>query len=92
MARERSECVSAGASIQREAQPEFGKIDAQTKRVGAVAASILAAAYHMIANGMFYHDLGANHIERLSKPAQVKRLVAKLQSLGYDVKIKPLAA
>jgi transposase len=62
------------------------------KAVGAVAASILTAAYHMIANGTFYQDLGADHFERRTKPSHVKRLIAKLQSLGYDVEIKPLAA
>ena len=62
------------------------------KAVGAVAASILTAAYHMIADGTFYQDLGADHFERRAKPSQIKRLVAKIQSLGYDVEIKPLAA
>ena len=76
-------------------QAQFHRLRARRgarKAVGAVAASILTAAYHMIANGTFYQDLGANHFERSSKPAQIKRLVAKLQSLGYDVEIKPLAA
>lgn len=62
------------------------------KAVGAVAASILTAAYHMIAEGTFYQDLGADHFQRRAKPNQIKRLVAKIQSLGYDVEIKPLAA
>jgi len=62
------------------------------KAVGAVAASILTAAYHMIADGTLYQDLGADHFERRAKPNQIKRLVAKIQSLGYDVEIKPLAA
>src|SRR5258705_2481362 len=62
------------------------------KAIGAVAASMLTAAYHMIANGTFYQDLGADHFERRAKPTQMKRLVAKLQSLGYEVEIKPLAA
>jgi transposase len=62
------------------------------KAIGAVAASILTAAYHMIANGTFYKDLGAGHFDRRTKPGQIKRLVAKLQNLGYDVEIKPIAA
>ena len=62
------------------------------KAAGAVAASILTAAYHMIANGVFYQDLGAGHFERRAKPNQIQRLVAKIQGLGYDVEIKPLAA
>jgi len=38
------------------------------KAVGAVAASILTAAYHRIANGVFYEDLGADHFDRRAKP------------------------
>ena len=60
------------------------------KAIGAVAASMLTAAYHMIANGTFYHDLGADHFERRDKPTQMKRLLAKLQSLGYEVEVKTL--
>jgi transposase len=62
------------------------------KAIGAVAASMLTAAYHMIATGTFYCDLGACHFEQRTKPGQIERLVAKLQNLGYDVQIKPLAA
>ena len=62
------------------------------KIVGAAAASILTAAYHMIANGAFYEDLGADHFERRAKPNQIQRLVAKIQGLGYDVEIKPTPA
>jgi len=62
------------------------------KAICAVAASILTAAYHMLRDGTFYQDLGADHFERRNKPAQIKRLVAKITSLGYDVEIKPLAA
>ena len=62
------------------------------KAICAAAASMLTAAYHMIKTGTFYHDLGAGHFERPATPSQTKRLVAKLQGLGYDVQIKPLAA
>lgn len=76
-------------------QAQFHRLRARRgakKAVCAVAASMLTAAYHMIANGTFYQDLGADHFESRSKPTQMKRLVAKLQSLGYEVEIKPLAA
>jgi hypothetical protein len=46
----------------------------------------------MIANGIFYRDPGADHFERRAKPTKIKRLAAKIQSLGYDVEIKQLAA
>ena len=74
-------------------QAQFCRLKARRgakKAAIGVAASILTAAYHMIADGTFYHDLGADHFERRAKPNQIKRLVAKIQSLGYDVQIKPL--
>src|SRR5438132_14227073 len=62
------------------------------KAIAAVAASILTAIYHMLTNGTLYQDLGADHFDRRGKTAQTKRLVAKLQNLGYAVQITPLAA
>ena len=58
----------------------------------AVAASMLTAAYHMLKDGTLYHDLGADHFDRRAKGAATKRLIAKLESLGYDVQITPSAA
>ena len=76
-------------------QSQFHRLRARRgvkKAIGAVAASMLTAAYHMIKNGTFYQDLGADHFERTAKPSQTKRLLAKLRSLGYEVEIKPLVA
>ena len=76
-------------------QAQFHRLRARRgakKAAGAVAASILTAAYHMIANGTFYQDLGADHFQKRTKPSQIKRLITKLQSLGYEGEIKPLDA
>jgi transposase len=62
------------------------------KAIGAVAASMLTAIWHMVRNGTFYNDLGPDHLQHRAKPIQAKRLVAKLIGLGYDVEIKPQAA
>jgi transposase len=62
------------------------------KAIGAVAASILTAAYHMLGDGTFYHDLGADHFDRRAKGATTKRLIAKLESRGYNVTLTPIAA
>jgi transposase len=62
------------------------------KAIGAVATSMLTSAYHMIKNGLFYQDLGADHFERRTKPTQIKRLFAKLQALGFLGEVKTLAA
>jgi transposase len=62
------------------------------KAIGAVAASILTAAYHMLKDGTFYEDLGADHFDRRAKGAKTNHLVAKLESLGYSVQITPVTA
>ena len=46
----------------------------------------------MLKNGTGYQDLGHDHFDRRTKTAQTKRLVARLQNLGYAVEITPLAA
>jgi transposase len=62
------------------------------KAIGAVAASILTAAYHMLKDGTLYQDLGADHFDNRAKGKHVLRLVNRLQNLGFDVQITPLAA
>jgi hypothetical protein len=41
------------------------------KAIGPSAASILTAADHMIANGTLCQDIGADHFDRNSEPAQI---------------------
>lgn len=62
------------------------------KAIGAVAASILTAVYHMLKNGTLYQDLGENHFDARAKAKQVSRLMHRLQTLGYAVEITPLNA
>lgn len=62
------------------------------KAIGAVASSMLTAAYHMLKDGTFYEDLGPEHFDRRAKGKQVLRLVNRLQNLGFEVQITPLAA
>ena len=62
------------------------------KAIGAVAASILTAAYHMLKNGTLYQDLGANHFDNRDKGKQVLRLLNRLQSLGFAVQVTSTAA
>jgi transposase len=62
------------------------------KAIGAVAASILTAAYHTLKDGTLYHDLGPDHLDRRGKTVQTRRLLTRLQKLGYAVQITPLAA
>lgn len=62
------------------------------KAVGAVAASILTAAYHMLKNNAAYHDLGANYFDRQAKNTQASRLAHRLKKLGFEVQLTPIAA
>src|SRR5271157_5003643 len=61
------------------------------KAIGAVAASILTAAYHMLKDGTLYQDLGASHFDNRNKGKQALRLVNRLQSLGFTVQITSMA-
>ncbi|MGH8512948.1 MAG: transposase, partial [Gammaproteobacteria bacterium] len=76
-------------------QAQFHRLRARRgakKAIGAVAASILTAVYHMLATGTFYDDLGADHFDKRAKTSQTNRLINRLKTLGYDVKLTPLAA
>jgi len=76
-------------------QAQFHRLRARRgakKAICAVAASILTAAYHMIKDGTFYEDLGADHFDKRSNASHTRRLIRRLANLGYDVEIKPRAA
>jgi transposase len=61
------------------------------KAIVAVAASILTAAYHMLRTGAEYHDLGADHFDRIARTNAKERLVRRLTALGYRVTLEPAA-
>jgi hypothetical protein len=76
-------------------QAQFHRLRARRgtkKAIGALAASILTAAYHMLKDGTLYHDLGPDHFHQRAKAVQTRRLVTRLQNLGYAVQITPLPA
>ena len=62
------------------------------KAIGAVAASLLTAIYHMVKNGTLHRDLGAAHFDHHSSEAKAKRLLAQLAKLGYQVQLQPATA
>ena len=86
----------ANAAIRKKGsylQAQFQRLRARRggkKAICAVAASILTAAYHMLKNGTYYHDLGADHFRRGSKEKQTQRLLKGLADLGYSVTLSPL--
>jgi transposase len=62
------------------------------KAIGAVASSLLTAAYHMLKSGTLYQDLGANHFNHRAKDKQALHLIHRLKNLGFNVQITPSAA
>ena len=62
------------------------------KAIGAVAASILTAAYHMLKHGTLYVDLGPAHFDKRAQAKQVHLLIDRLRNLGFAVQITPVEA
>ena len=76
-------------------QAQFHRLRARRgakKAIGAVAASILTAAYHMLQTGALYNDLGPNHFDQRAKEKHVHRLINRLRNLGFAVAITPVEA
>ena len=62
------------------------------KAVVAVAHKILVAAFHMLRRAVAFADLGADYLDRVDRYRTAKRLVRRLDALGYDVMLRPKAA
>jgi transposase len=62
------------------------------KAVCAVAASILTAAYHMLRDGTFYQDLGADHFRKTAPETIAARLAAQITRLGFTCVVTPATA
>ena len=62
------------------------------KALCAIAAAILTAAYHMLRDGTFYHDLGADHFNRASPEDQANKLARKIAKLGFTCILTPFTA
>jgi transposase len=56
----------------------------------AVAHSILKIVYHMLNNGVPYHDLGGTYFDRLDPKRLTRYLVRRLERLGHKVTLEPL--
>jgi hypothetical protein len=75
-------------------QAQFLRLKARCgpkKAVVAVAASLLATAYHMLADGTCCQDLGADHFARRDPARIVAKLANRIRSLGYAVDIRAAA-
>ncbi len=55
----------------------------------AVAHSIIEIVYHLLSTGEVYHDLGATYFDERDRRVIERRLVHRLERLGFDVTITP---
>jgi hypothetical protein len=62
------------------------------KAIMAVAASMLTAIYHMLRDGVEFHDLGSQHFVHHDKDQITNRLLRRLRDLGVEVEVKEKAA
>jgi len=62
------------------------------KAAVAIAHKILVAAFHMPQRAVAFADLGADYLDRVDKHRTAKRLVRRLDALGYAVMLRPKPA
>jgi transposase len=58
----------------------------------AVAHSILVSIYPMLLRDESYTELGHDYLDQLKPEATAKRLVGRLETLGFEVALQPKAA
>jgi transposase len=58
----------------------------------AVGRTILQAAFYMLTRGVPYQELGANYLDQLDRERTAKRLLKRLQALGFEVTVKDQSA
>jgi len=58
----------------------------------ALAHSILVSIYHMLVRKEAYNELGHDYLDQLKPEATTKRLVGRLESLGFEVTLQPKVA
>jgi transposase len=62
------------------------------KAAVAIAHKILVAAFHILQRSVAFLDLGADYLDRVDKYRTAKRLVRRLDALGYAVLLSPRPA
>ncbi len=58
----------------------------------AIAHKILVAAYHMLATGGPFRDLGEAFLDQQARRRTTANLIRRLNTLGYDVMLQPRAS
>jgi transposase len=62
------------------------------KAAVAIAHKILVAAFHILRRSVAFLDLGTDHLDRVDKHRTARRLVRRLDALGYAVMLRPKPA
>lgn len=62
------------------------------KAIVAVAASMLTAAFYIIRDRVVYRELGGDHFTRRNPAHAAKRLIKRLEGLGFAVEARPTTA
>ena len=63
----------------------------QKKAMVAVGHSILIIIYHVLRDQLPYNELGGNYFDERNGQATERRLVRRLEKLGYEVSVKSAA-
>ncbi len=64
----------------------------KAKAAVAVGHTILVIAYHVLTEGTTYRDLGGNYFDQRDRQGVTRRLVRRLEGLGFAVELAPTAA
>jgi len=86
--------VSASQAKGTYLRDKFHRLKARmgTKKAAmAVAHKILVAIFHMLQRSVIFADLGGDYLDRVNKHSTAKRLVRRLDALGYNVMLQPKA-
>lgn len=62
------------------------------RAIVAVAHALLVTGYILIRSGQQFVDLGADYFDRMDQERLTKRLVRRLQKLGHQVSLQPVAS
>ncbi|HEY6987161.1 MAG TPA: IS110 family transposase [Bryobacteraceae bacterium] len=62
------------------------------KAIMAVAHQLLTIIFHILRDGGVYQELGEAHYDQQNKPKVTRKLVERLQRLGYYVTLQPVEA
>jgi len=57
----------------------------------AVAHHLLTIIFHVIKDGTVYQELGAGYFDQQNKPKVTRKLVERLERLGFAVQLEPIA-